>query len=288
MRRQHLDRERRGGVRRPLELHPLQHHVVDPLRETGDGAVPAARDHVALREDLVALDEHELELRKALVEDAPVGVEDVAVEVVLRPDGDGERVGPRVELRALRGGEGLHPAERTRSFGTHPAQTRADFSATIPSGGPPGCPEGTRSPRPGAASRPSRPCTCRRRARAASAAGSSGRRAASGARRTRRRARSGRPRAASARPWICAQPVMPGPHVEPVALPLVVPLDLVAERRPRPDQAHLAADDVPELRQLVDREPAQHAAGPRDPRVAAVRPRSRRPAARRRRPSSAA
>src|SRR5207244_4049646 len=49
-----------------------------------------------------------------------------------------------------------------------------------------------------------------------------------------------------------------------------VALDLVAERRPWPDQAHVAADHVPELRQLVEREPAQHAPDPRDARVAAV------------------
>src|SRR5690348_3324489 len=60
------------------------------------------------------------------------------------------------------------------------------------------------------------------------------------------------------------------PHVEAAPLPLVVLLDLVAERRPRADHAHLAADDVPELRQLVERELAQEAAGARDPRVAVV------------------
>ena len=48
-----------------------------------------------------------------------------------------------------------------------------------------------------ASSRRSRPCTCRRRGRAGSSRGSSGRAAASGAPRTRRRARSGRPTAAS-------------------------------------------------------------------------------------------
>src|SRR5437763_8090019 len=42
-----------------------------------------------------------------------------------------------------------------------------------------------------------------------------------------------------------------GLDVEPVPLALVVLLDLVAKRRPRPDQGHVAADDVPELRQLV-------------------------------------
>src|SRR5436189_262637 len=39
----------------------------------------------------------------------------------------------------------------------------------------------------------------------------------------------------------------PGVDVEAVALPLVVGLDLVAQRRPRPDQRHLAAHHIPEL-----------------------------------------
>src|SRR5687768_74527 len=49
----------------------------------------------------------------------------------------------------------------------------------------------------------------------------------------------------------------PRADVEPVPLVLVVLLDLVAQRRPRPDDAHVAAQDVPELRQLVDRRPPQ-------------------------------
>src|SRR5947208_16442041 len=48
-----------------------------------------------------------------------------------------------------------------------------------------------------------------------------------------------------------------GLDVEAVALPVVVLLDLVAERRPGADDRHLAADDVPELRHLVEREPAE-------------------------------
>src|SRR5437763_1856024 len=55
-----------------------------------------------------------------------------------------------------------------------------------------------------------------------------------------------------------------GLHVEPVPLALVVLLDLVTQGRPRPDHAHLPAHDVPELRQLVERELAQHPAGARD------------------------
>src|SRR5437868_10349789 len=62
----------------------------------------------------------------------------------------------------------------------------------------------------------------------------------------------------------------PGPDVEPVALPLVVLVDLVAKCRPRPDDRHVAANDVPELRQLVQRQPPQDPAGARDAGVAAV------------------
>src|SRR5207302_5842686 len=59
-------------------------------------------------------------------------------------------------------------------------------------------------------------------------------------------------------------------HVEASALPRRVLVDLVAKRWSRADQAHVAADDVPELRQLVEREPAEGAARSRDARVAAV------------------
>src|SRR3954468_2546431 len=62
----------------------------------------------------------------------------------------------------------------------------------------------------------------------------------------------------------------PGLHLEPPPLPSRVLLDLIAERRSRPDHAHVAAQDVPELRQLVERELAQDAADARDPRVARV------------------
>src|SRR5918911_493140 len=62
----------------------------------------------------------------------------------------------------------------------------------------------------------------------------------------------------------------PRPHLEPTALALRVALDLIGERGPRPDEAHLAPDDVPELRHLVDREPAQEAADRRDTGVAVV------------------
>src|SRR5215207_2424668 len=59
-------------------------------------------------------------------------------------------------------------------------------------------------------------------------------------------------------------------HVEAAPLAIRVLLDLVAQGWARPDQAHVAADDVPELRQLVEREPPQDASGPRDARIALV------------------
>src|SRR5262249_21807379 len=62
----------------------------------------------------------------------------------------------------------------------------------------------------------------------------------------------------------------PGLDLEPTTLPRRVALDLVAERRSRADHAHVAAHDVPELRQLVDRQPAEDPARARDPRVTPV------------------
>ena len=51
------------------------------------------------------------------------------------------------------------------------------------------------------------------------------------------------------------------------AVPRLVLLDLVGERRPRSDERHLAAQDVPELRQLVEARLAQEPPDRRDPRV---------------------
>src|SRR5215471_4334251 len=59
-------------------------------------------------------------------------------------------------------------------------------------------------------------------------------------------------------------------HREAAQLPLGVALDLVAKRRPRPDHRHLAAHDVPELRQLVDRRPAEETPDASDARIAPV------------------
>ena len=58
--------------------------------------------------------------------------------------------------------------------------------------------------------------------------------------------------------------------VESTALTGGVPLDLVGECGTWADQAHVAAHDVPQLRQLVDRQAAEDAAGASDARVALV------------------
>ena len=42
-------------------------------------------------------------------------------------------------------------------------------------------------------------------------------------------------------------------------------LDLAGERGPRADKRHVASDDIPELRQLVEGKPAQHAPPPGGP-----------------------
>ena len=47
-------------------------------------------------------------------------------------------------------------------------------------------------------------------------------------------------------------------------------LDLVAQGRPRPDHAHVAAQDVPQLRELVERQASQDPAGSGDPSVSLV------------------
>jgi hypothetical protein len=52
-------------------------------------------------------------------------------------------------------------------------------------------------------------------------------------------------------------------------MPADNPPVLLRDQGPRADEAHLAAQDVDQLRQLVDRGPAQKAADARDPRVLA-------------------
>src|SRR3990172_4178020 len=56
-----------------------------------------------------------------------------------------------------------------------------------------------------------------------------------------------------------------GLDLEALALPLRVALDLIGEGRPRPDEAHVAAQDVPDLRQLVGGQPPGAPAGPPGP-----------------------
>ena len=73
-----------------------------------------------------------------------------------------------------------------------------------------------------------------------------------------------------------------GPDGEPLPLAVRVVVDLDLQRRARPDQRHLAAQDVDQVRQLVDRRAAQERADARDPRVALVDRHARRPCARRR------
>src|SRR5262245_34088740 len=73
------------------------------------------------------------------------------------------------------------------------------------------------------------------------------------------------------RPAVDLRPARdPRLDLQAATLPRRVPLDLVRARRPRADHAHVAADDVPELRQLVDRQAAEDPPGARDPRVALV------------------
>src|SRR4029079_4533993 len=59
-------------------------------------------------------------------------------------------------------------------------------------------------------------------------------------------------------------------NLEPAALAIRVPVDLVAQCGPRPDHGHVAPEHVPELRQLVHGEAPQDAADARDPCVALV------------------
>src|SRR5436305_11306979 len=50
-------------------------------------------------------------------------------------------------------------------------------------------------------------------------------------------------------------------HVEPLAVPEFVCLDLIRDRRARADEAHVAAPGVGELRQLVEARAAEAAGG---------------------------
>ena len=71
-----------------------------------------------------------------------------------------------------------------------------------------------------------------------------------------------------------------GAHAQRLRVAAGVALDDLPRLRPRPDQRHLAAQHVHELRQLVQRRRAQHPADRRDPRSRWPRPSSRRRGAR--------
>ena len=71
----------------------------------------------------------------------------------------------------------------------------------------------------------------------------------------------------ASRPLICAQPVMPGFNGEPAPVRLRVVRDLLDDVGARPDEAHLAAEDVDELRQLVEARPPEEAPAARDARI---------------------
>ncbi len=84
----------------------------------------------------------------------------------------------------------------------------------------------------------------------------------------------GRSRAA----YTCAMPVRPGltrvalaiarNRLQRHQLPIVGHVDLAGTQRPRPDEAHVADEDVPELRQFVHRRRAQRVPDARDARIA--------------------
>ena len=61
-----------------------------------------------------------------------------------------------------------------------------------------------------------------------------------------------------------------GPHLEAAPLARRVALHLIGEGGAGTDEAHVAADDVPELWQLVERQPPQHPPRTRDARIAFV------------------
>ena len=63
----------------------------------------------------------------------------------------------------------------------------------------------------------------------------------------------------SDRPETCQSPVMPGFTASRRTRSGVVGPHLGGQRRPRADERHLAPDDVPQLRQLVERVRPQHA-----------------------------
>ena len=66
-------------------------------------------------------------------------------------------------------------------------------------------------------------------------------------------------------------------QVQPAAVPALDLRVLLEDERPRADEAHLAAQDVEQLRQLVERGAAQEPADARDARVVGDLEQARRP-----------
>jgi hypothetical protein len=58
--------------------------------------------------------------------------------------------------------------------------------------------------------------------------------------------------------------------IEAVALMFVLLVELISKRRARADQRHVATNDIPELRQLVEGQPPENATHPRDARVTPI------------------
>ena len=73
-----------------------------------------------------------------------------------------------------------------------------------------------------------------------------------------------------AEPRICHDARHARRQMQPAAVPADDLLVLLDDERPGPDQAHLAAQDVDELRQLVQRRLAQQAPDPRDAGSSAI------------------
>ncbi len=71
----------------------------------------------------------------------------------------------------------------------------------------------------------------------------------------------------SFRPSTCQRPVSPGRHVEAARGPAGDLVRLVDDERARADEAHLALEHVPELRELVEARASQEAADARHARV---------------------
>ncbi len=73
------------------------------------------------------------------------------------------------------------------------------------------------------------------------------------------------------RPLTWAQPVMPGPHLQPAGLDVVVPREVGHRQRPRSDEGHVTAHDVDERRQLVEARRSQQPAHAGHPRHVVLR-----------------